>query len=45
MCRRAQEREAFGNPLVGHGALRAEIAQSRTDQARLLTMLGAHFME
>ncbi len=47
MCQRAQERVAFGKPLAGHGALRAEIAQSRIDidQARLLTMHAAHLMD
>ena len=43
MCRRAQERVAFGKPLAEHGALRADIAQSRIEieQARLLVLNAA----
>jgi acyl-CoA dehydrogenase len=47
MCRRAQERVAFGRPLAEQGALRHEIARSRIeiDQARLLTLHAAHAMD
>jgi len=47
MCKRAEERVAFGRPLAEQGALRHEIAQSRIaiDQARLLTMNAAHAMD
>ncbi len=47
MCRRAEERVAFGKPLAEQGALRHEIARSRIeiDQARLLTLDAAHAMD
>jgi acyl-CoA dehydrogenase len=47
MCRRAQERVAFGKLLAEQGALRAEIAKSRVEieQARLLTLAAAHKMD
>ena len=47
MCRRAEERIAFGRPLAEQGALRHEIARSRIeiDQARLLTLHAAHAMD
>ena len=47
MCKRAEERVAFGKPLAEQGALRHEIAKSRIDidQARLLTLDAAHSMD
>jgi acyl-CoA dehydrogenase len=47
MCKRAEERVAFGRPLAEQGALRHEIARSRIeiDQARLLTLDAAHAMD
>ena len=47
MCRRADEREAFGRRLSEMGTLRADIAESRMeiDQARLLTLKAAHMMD
>ena len=47
MCRRAEQRVAFGKPLAEQGALRHELARSRIqiDQARLLTMDAAHAMD
>ncbi len=47
MCRRAEQRIAFGKPLAEQGALRHELARSRIqiDQARLLTMEAAHAMD
>ena len=47
MCKRAEERVAFGRPLAEQGALRHEIAKSRIDidQARLLTLDAAHAMD
>jgi acyl-CoA dehydrogenase len=47
MCRRAQRRVAFGQPLSTQGALRHEIARSRIeiDQARLLTLDAAAAMD
>ena len=47
MCRRAEERIAFGKPLSEQGTIRRDIAQSRIeiDQARLLTMSAAQLMD
>ena len=47
MCRRANERVAFGRQLSEMGTLRADIADSRMeiDQARLLTLNAAHMMD
>ncbi|AKU98801.1 Acyl-CoA dehydrogenase [Labilithrix luteola] len=47
MCKRVQERVAFGRPLAEQGALRHEIARSRIeiDEARLLTLNAAHTMD
>lgn len=47
MCKRAEERIAFGGPLAAQGALRHDIARSRIaiDQARLLTLSAAHAMD
>jgi acyl-CoA dehydrogenase len=47
MCRRANEREAFGEPLAEKQFVQDFIAKSRmeTDQARLLTMLAAWKMD
>ncbi len=47
MCKRAEERIAFGKPLAEQGGLRFEIARSRIeiDQARLLTMHAARRMD
>ncbi len=43
MCRRAKQRVAFGKPLAEQGALRKDIADSRTEieQARLLVLKAA----
>ena len=47
MCKRAEERVAFGKPIAEQGGLRFEIARSRIeiDQARLLTLDAAHAMD
>jgi acyl-CoA dehydrogenase len=47
MCRRANEREAFGGPLADKQFVQDFIAKSRmeTDQARLLTLLAAWKMD
>jgi len=47
MCKRAEERVAFGRTLAEQGALRHDIARSRIeiDQARLLTLDAAHAMD
>jgi acyl-CoA dehydrogenase len=47
MCRRVQERVAFGKPLAEQGTIRADIAESRIaiEQARLLTLKAAHMMD
>ncbi len=47
MCRRTQERVAFGRPLSEQGTIRSDIADSRMEieQARLLTMKAAHLMD
>jgi len=43
MCRRAQERVAFGGPLTDQGVVRRQIADSRMeiDQSRLMTLYAA----
>jgi acyl-CoA dehydrogenase len=47
MCKRVQERVAFGKPLAEQGSIRADIATSRMEieQARLLTLKAAHMMD
>ena len=47
MCRRAQERVAFGKPLAEQGVVQEAIANSRIeiDQARLLTLQAAWLMD
>jgi acyl-CoA dehydrogenase len=47
MCRRVQERVAFGKPLAEQGVIRADIGKSRIEieQARLLTFAAAHKMD
>ncbi len=47
MCRRANERVAFGKPLAAQGVVREAIADSRIeiDQARLLTLKAADMMD
>jgi acyl-CoA dehydrogenase len=47
MCKRVQERVAFGKPLAEQGTIRADIATSRMEieQARLLTLNAAHMMD
>ena len=47
MCRRVQQRVAFGKPLAEHGTIRADIARSRIeiDQARLLVLRAAYMMD
>ena len=47
MCRRVQERVAFGRPLAEQGTIRADIAESRIEieQARLLTLKAAYLMD
>jgi acyl-CoA dehydrogenase len=47
MCKRTQNRVAFGKLLAEQGTIRAGIACSRMeiDQARLLTMKAAHMMD
>ncbi|MEM7585879.1 MAG: acyl-CoA dehydrogenase family protein [Acidobacteriota bacterium] len=47
MCRRVQERVAFGRTLSEQGTLRRDIADSRIEieQARLLTLKAAHMMD
>ena len=47
MCRRTKERVAFGKPIAEHGALRKDIADSRTEieQARLLVLKAAYMMD
>jgi acyl-CoA dehydrogenase len=47
MCKRVQERVAFGKPLAEQGTIRADIAISRMEieQARLLTLKAAYMMD
>ncbi len=47
MCRRVQERVAFGRTLSEQGTLRSDIASSRIEieQARLLTLKAAYMMD
>ncbi|HEY1377539.1 MAG TPA: acyl-CoA dehydrogenase family protein [Gemmataceae bacterium] len=47
MCRRVQQRVAFGKPLAEQGTIRADIATSRMEleQARLLVLKAAHLMD
>ena len=47
MCRRVQERVAFGKPLAEQGTIRADIAESRIEieQARLLTLKAAQLLD
>jgi len=47
MCRRVQERVAFGKPLAEQGTIRAAIARSRMEieQARLLILKAAYMMD
>ncbi|HVP01467.1 MAG TPA: acyl-CoA dehydrogenase family protein [Solirubrobacteraceae bacterium] len=47
LCRRAQERVAFGKPIAEQGVVQDWIAESRMeiDQARLLTMYAAWLMD
>jgi acyl-CoA dehydrogenase len=47
MCKRVQQRVAFGQRLADMGSIRQDIARSRVeiDQARLLVMYAAHRMD
>lgn len=47
LCKRVQEREAFGRPLSSQGVIKEWIADSRIDieQARLLTLKAAFMMD
>lgn len=47
LCKRVQEREAFGRPLSSQGVIKEWIADSRIEieQARLLTLKAAYMMD
>ncbi|MFS0776622.1 acyl-CoA dehydrogenase [Neobacillus sp. 3P2-tot-E-2] len=47
LCKRVQEREAFGKPLSSQGVIKEWIADSRIEieQARLLTLKAAYMMD
>ena len=47
MCKRVEEREAFGRKLSGFDSIRKDIARSRLEieQARLMTLKAAHMMD
>jgi acyl-CoA dehydrogenase len=47
LCKRVQDRVAFGKPLSGQGIIREWIADSRIEieQARLLTLKAAYMMD
>jgi len=47
MCKRVQNRVAFGKPIAEQGTIRADIADSRMEieQARLLVLNAAHVMD
>ena len=47
MCKRVEERVAFGKPLAAQGTIRADIAKSRMEieLARLLTLKAAYMMD
>src|SRR6202011_954975 len=47
MCKRVEERVAFGKPLAEQGTIRSDIARSRMEieQARLLTLNAAYKMD
>lgn len=47
MCKRVQNRVAFGKPLAEQGTIRGDIAKSRMEieQARLLTLKAAYMMD
>ena len=47
LCKRVQEREAFGRPLASQGVIKEWIADSRIEieQARLLTLKAAYMMD
>jgi alkylation response protein AidB-like acyl-CoA dehydrogenase len=47
MCRRVEQRTAFGKKLSEMGSIRQDIARSRIeiDQTRLLTLYAAHMMD
>ncbi len=47
MCKRVQQRVAFGKPIAAQGTVRADIADSRIEieQARLLVLKAASMMD